>query len=154
MQPHPEPLPHETFVDAAGILRIKPFLNSRTSVLRLEDQYVYEDLKTDGPVICEWEIRQETAGLRVHGHVSGTVMLECARCLEEFPVPVAVALDERYVLERYVDTTERERELQAEDFFETIREDGELDLQDLAHQFLILETAEHSVCGRAECSLA
>jgi uncharacterized metal-binding protein YceD (DUF177 family) len=79
------------------------------------------------------------------------MLLECARCLELFPVPVSLELNEHYVFDRFVDPYEKEKELSAEDFYEVVSEEGDLDLSDLAHQFLILEVEEHSLCGRMEC---
>lgn len=152
MQPLPEPSSREGG-SSVELLAIKTFINSRTSVLRLQGQYTFEDLKTVEPVACSWEIRQEAAGLSVRGQIKATVTLECARCLEPFDVPVIVELDELYVLNRYVDTTERERELQADDFYEVVDEEGELDLKDLAHQFLVMELSEQSSCGRPECRI-
>lgn len=152
MQPRPEPSPENT-APSAETLAVKTFLNSRTPVLRLQGRYTFDDVTTAESISCTWEIRQEAVGLSVRGHVRGVVTLECARCLEPFDVPVDVALDERYVLNRYVEATEREKELQAEDFFEVVDEEGELDLKDLAHQFLILETTGQTTCGRPECHI-
>lgn len=150
MSPRSESSP-ESAMPSTDTLGVKAFLNSRTPVLKLHGSYTFDDLKTVEPVSCDWEVRQEVAGLSVRGHLSGVVTLECARCLEPFDIPVEVDLDERYVLDRYVETTERERELQAEDFYEVVEEEGELDLKDLAHQFLVMETAELTTCGRPDC---
>lgn len=153
MQARPEPSSNEDVSPSTELLAIKTFVNSRTPVLHLQGRYLFDDLKTSQPVVCDWKIRQEAAGLSVFGHISGVIQLECARCLEPFDVSVDLELDERYVLDRYVDTTERERELQADDFYEVVDEEGELDLKDLAHQFLIMELAEQSTCGRPECHI-
>lgn len=152
MIPASEPPKRTGSLISVDVLDVKKFLNHREALLKLEGQYTYEDLKTPEPVKCAWEIRQEVVGLSVKAHLTGLVEQECARCLEPFEVSVDAKIDERYVLNRYIDTSERERELQAEDFYESVDEEGTLDLKDLAHQFLIIETAQQPTCGRAECS--
>ena len=149
MPPFPE---HSSTSEFADVVKVKTVLNSRKAALKLQGQYTYDDLKTIGPLHCAWEIRQAATGLAVHGHLMGALALECSRCLAPFQVPVDVQLDEQYVLARYVDESDREKELQAEDFFEVIDEEGELDLKDLAHQFLVLESTEQTTCGQPECS--
>jgi uncharacterized metal-binding protein YceD (DUF177 family) len=136
---------------AGARVKISDVVRNPNAVTRLHGDYTFEDLKTEGTVACDWQLKPETAGLSVHGTVHGTLLLECARCLEAFPVPVDLELDERYVFDRFVDPYEKEKELSAEDFFEVVSEEGDLDLRDLAHQFLILEADEHSLCGRMEC---
>lgn len=121
---------------------------------RIEGDYGYDDFPTEGPVHVAWEIAPATAGLTVHGKLDGIMRLTCDRCLGEFPVPADLTIDERYVFESYVDPFEREKELQAQDFFEVVSEQGVLDLKDLAYQFLILESANHPTCGRADCDTA
>lgn len=137
---------------AGKCVKISDVVRNPNLITRQHGDYTYEDLKTSGPVSCDWQLKPETAGLSVHGTVRGTMLLECARCLEPFPVPVSLELDERYVFDRFVDPYEKEKELSAEDFYEVVSEEGELDLSDLAHQFLILEAEDHSLCERMECS--
>ena len=86
--------------------------------------------------------------------MQGCLVLECARCLEPYPVPVDLRIDERFVYEDSLASREKERELQSDDFYETLDEAGELDLKDLAHQFLILESLNHPNCQRPECRFA
>ncbi len=136
---------------AGDSVSIKDLLNSRNTVIRLHGDYRFEDLETEGPLQANWEFRPETAGFSIHGKLAGTAVLECMRCLTNYPVPLSIEVNERYVFDQYVDPTEREKELQAEDFFEVISEEGELDLKDLAHQFILLEAESHAFCGRPKC---
>lgn len=129
-------------------------LASQGKRMRLQGEYRFDTLKTEGAVVGDWEIQPETAGLNVKGHMQGVVLIECARCLNDFPMSVDLEIDEHYVFDRYTDPHEREKELHTADFFEVIDEEGELDLKDLAHQFLVLESANQSTCGRPECTLA
>lgn len=129
-------------------------LKNRGVPLHFQGHYTFDDIATEGPMICDWKIGPETAGFSIHGDIKGVMSLECARCLAPYPVPVALEIDEQYVYDSYVDPYEREKELSPEDFFEVVSEAGELDLKDLVHQFLILESANHSACGQVECGFA
>lgn len=132
-------------------VKISEIMHNRNAVTRFPGAYHYEDIKTEGPVACHWSLSPEVAGFSVHGDLSATVVLECMRCLEPYQVPVNLEIDERYVLDSYVDRSEKEKELQSEDFYEVVKEDSELDLKDLAHQWLVMESENHPLCGREEC---
>jgi len=132
-------------------LNIPDLMHNRKAVTRFSADYRYDDLKTEGPVHCNWSFSPEIAGFSVFGDINATLTQECARCLEPYHVPVQVEIKERYVFDRFVERAEKEKELQSEDFYEVINEDGELDLKDLAHQWLVLESENHSLCGQAEC---
>lgn len=121
---------------------------------KIQGHYTYDDLKTQGPIDCDWSVQPEATGLSIYGKIQGTMELECVRCLEPYPVPVDMEIDERYVFDKYVDSYEKEKELQSEDFYEVVNEEGYLDLKDLAHQFLILEAENQPACGREECRFA
>lgn len=144
--------PRETSTPQQSVDTVKVSdIRSSQTIGRFAGRYRFEDLKTEGEVAANWEIRPETAGFSVRGDVHGVLDLECARCLGAYTVPVDVQINERYVYDSYVDPYGREKELQAEDFFEVAEEAGALDLKDLAYQFLMLESENHAVCGRAEC---
>lgn len=123
-------------------------------VTRFEGHYTFEDLKTEGNVSCQWQLQPETAGLSVHGKLQALLKLECGRCLETFQLPLSLNIEERYVFNSFFDPAEKEKELHAEDFFEVVEEEGQLDLKDLVHQFLLLECENSYLCGQPECRLA
>lgn len=135
-------------------VKVNDVVRNPKAFANIPGSYTFEDLKTLGPLACDWSIQPEATGLHIRGKLKGTMELECVRCLEPYSVPVDVELNEQYVFERYVDTSEKEKELQSEDFYEVVNEEGHLDLKDLAHQFLILEAENQPACGRAECRFA
>lgn len=116
--------------------------------------YEFDDLKTTGPIDCNWRLQAEPVGLSVRGEINGVMVLECARCLDSYDLPLNLKIQERYVFNDSLESSDKERELHDDDFYETVDEEGELDLKDLAHQFLILESAEHPNCERPECRFA
>lgn len=136
------------------VLKLPDLLRNHPPALKTTGNYEFEDLPTSGPACCDWDIRLEIPGVTVEGKLDAMVQVECARCLEIFEVPVGVSVHERYVFSKYVDEGEQEKELHAEDFYEVVDEDGELDLKDLAHQLLILETSDDTLCGRTDCRVA
>jgi uncharacterized metal-binding protein YceD (DUF177 family) len=150
-----EPSP-DVPVTAQSVERIKVLEVSRQKhpVTQLEAHYSFADIKTDGPVLCHWRFHKEHVGLTVYGELQGCLLLECARCLEPYQVPVDLQVNERFVFEDSLTSKDKERELQSDDFYEVLDEEGELDLKDLAQQFLILESLNHPNCQRPGCRFA
>lgn len=148
--------PHDVTRTQPSVERIKvtEVTRGKNPTQRVTGCYEFDDLKTEGAITCNWRLQPELVGLSVHGNINGTMLLECARCLEPYQVPIALEIHERYVFSDSLASSEKERELQADDFYETVDEEGELDLKDLAHQFLILESIEHPNCERPECRFA
>lgn len=139
---------------AAGLnesVQVYDVTRTKNPVARLTGNYSFEDLNIPNGIQCDWRFQPEATGLSVYGHLSGLLEVECARCLEPFSVPMNLRLEERFVFESMTETPDRERELQADDFYETLDDEGALDLKDLAHQFLILESVNHTVCQRPQC---
>lgn len=139
---------------SADTLKISDITKNNPGNAAFTGGYTFEDLDTLGEITCDWKVKPETAGLSVKGNIRGVLSMECARCLMTYPLPVDLQIHERYVLDYYTDPYEREKELQPEDFFEVVNEEGVLDLKDLVHQFLILEAANHTTCGRSDCEWA
>jgi len=50
------------------------------------------------------------------------------------------------------ETSGKEKELFNDDFFETVDENGTLDLRDFVRQFLVMEAESHEYCNREDCS--
>ncbi len=132
-------------------LKVSEVIQGRDEVRRFSGTYRFEDLPSEGDIVCDWEVAREIAGFSVRGDLHANLTPDCVRCLQPFPLRIDLQFNERYVLSRYTDPYEREKQLGADDFFETIDEDEALDLADLVHQLLILECAERQTCGRAEC---
>ncbi|WP_373532264.1 DUF177 domain-containing protein [Vampirovibrio sp.] len=135
-------------------LKVVAATRGTNPITRVEGNYEFENLKTEGPVSCHWRFQSELVGLTVRGQVNGVMKLECARCLEPYEVPVNLEVHERYVFESSLTRQDKERELQSDDFYEVVDEEGELDLKDLAFQFLTLESLSHPYCERPECGFA
>src|SRR5690606_11758888 len=121
-------------------------VQGRQQGVELHGEYRYEDVPTEGTVACDWQLSSGGVRLNVKGRLHARLVLECARCLGSYTVPVDVNIRERYVFDSYVEHGSREREITADDYYETVDEYGELDLKDLAHQFLVMEAEAHQTC--------
>jgi uncharacterized protein len=52
-----------------------------------------EDFRVTTPVVLTGELRKDGEKVRVKGHLAAALECTCSRCLEAFPVPVALDLD-------------------------------------------------------------
>jgi hypothetical protein len=138
---------HET-----DLLPITSVTRGREPMHRFTGYYdQFEDIPVESPLACEWIAQPETTGVNLQGHLSGVLVLDCPRCLEPCPVPVTIDIDEHFVFSSFVESYDKERELQAEDYFEVVGEEDTLDLKDLVHQFLVIEMQSRGTCGRPGC---
>lgn len=151
MEPSPDAPANVQSFERVKVLDVS---RQKHPVTDLQGQYHFADIKTDGSVQCHWRFHKEHVGLTVSGEIKGSLILECARCLEPYQVPFDLQVDERFVFEESLTSKDKERELQSDDFYEVLDEEGELDLKDLAQQFLILESLNHPNCERPECRFA
>src|SRR5688572_30663795 len=83
-------------------VKVSDLVRERSGVNRFHGDYRYEDLKTDGAISADWQAQPVTAGVSVQGSLHGSLLLDCARCLEPYTVPVDLQIDERYVFDSYV----------------------------------------------------
>ncbi len=106
------------------------------------------------PVVGELTASISAAGMRLSGTVKTLLKLSCHRCLKPYFQALAVDIDERFVnLVEYADyagAETKERELQKDDFFEYLPEDGLLDISDVVYQAVTLATPTFCFCGE-EC---
>ncbi|MBK8190908.1 MAG: DUF177 domain-containing protein [Vampirovibrionales bacterium] len=102
------------------------------------------------------------SGFRLRGALQGEAQLICDRCLRAFSRPLAIQLDETFLVraarrphaekhgekhgDRHSDPIE---EMNPE---ETLDERDSLDIADLARQWAVMETAGQRVCGDPTCA--
>ncbi|MBC7996945.1 MAG: DUF177 domain-containing protein [Leptolyngbya sp.] len=113
-----------------------------------------EGLDAVKPVVGELSVSLATAGMRLRGQVKTLLKLACHRCLKPYFQALTVDIDERFVnLVEFADSQApetRDRELQKDDFFEALPEDGFLDISDVVYQAVTLATPVYCSCGE-EC---
>ncbi len=130
---------------------VSEILRYRDTALDLSEAYQYDDIDSVEGIRSDLHIQLNASGFRVYGNIRGSVTVPCDRCLEPVCEPIAIRLDEQYVFSWIMPAQARDQEVQIEDFYEEIDEDGELDVRDLVHQMVLVETAVQHVCGRESC---
>jgi uncharacterized protein len=104
----------------------------------------------EDPVQADVSLAANSASIRLTGKIQATARLSCHHCLTSFVYPMEIDLDEEFVYEDYLNVKThkvKERELQKEDFFETIPYDGIIDVFDTVYQAIVLAIPSHCICG-------
>jgi uncharacterized metal-binding protein YceD (DUF177 family) len=127
-------------------------LSQSGAELRHKCTYVIDEVPTIDPVSCSWLIYPDSTGIRLSCNVKALLNVECKRCLEPFEVPVALELSESLMFNSFNEVGGKEKELLSDDFYETVDENGTLDLRDFVRQFLVMEAENHEYCDREDCS--
>lgn len=137
-------------------LNVREFLNQPDNVRIAEGRYAFEgDINAD--LEYAWKIAKAAVGLQIRGHLEGKLHLTCDWCHQPFDKPVAMVVEETYVIEAYANyrisdsVSGKEKELQPDDFYEVIEEDADIDLKDLANQYLVIESSGEQHCQRESC---
>lgn len=98
------------------------------------------------PPVLSGEIRQKGAGLRVTGSVSGSIRVECDRCLKPVEVPVDSKFDVEYVTaEDY--QAQQALELTEADLNLSIFDGEGLEIDELVAEELLLAVPDHVICS-------
>ena len=126
-------------------LDLRQFHHSRKSQLMINTVYEFEDLETQGPVKCNWDIRKSLVGLWVRADVYAHPLFTNGQTLETQPVAMDFQINEKFLFSHLAeDAYGGEQHLQSSDTcFETVDEEGTFNLKDLVRQYLILELAAH-----------
>lgn len=112
------------------------------------------DLEAVKPVMGDLTVNASASVVRLSGCVKTLLKLHCHTCLRPYFQAITVDIDEKFVqpahLDEYNDREQRERELQRDDFFEVLPQDGVLDITDVVYQAVTLATPTYCHCG-SEC---
>lgn len=138
----------QDWLDVASVLR-GDAQAQRTSV------YQYDEVPSEEPFRCSWHIERRAGGIAIEGHLVGDLLLTCDACQQTFLQPIALGIDELYVLSGYDNQAAgREKELQSDDFYEVIDSNGHIDLKDLGYQYLVMESSHYPECQNPPCPSA
>jgi uncharacterized metal-binding protein YceD (DUF177 family) len=114
---------------------------------------LYESIEgqnLETPVQGEVFLAASSASVRLSGKINSTVRLTCHHCLISFLHPLEIDLDEEFVYEDYLNDSprkEKEKELQLEDFYETVPYAGTIDILDVVYQAIVLAIPNYCLCG-------
>lgn len=108
------------------------------------------DYRVVEPVHLSMDVEKKTgASYRVTGMVATTLELQCGRCLEDFPLPVDVAFELRYVPQSKEAAAETEREITEDDLTTALYTEGMLDLIDLMREQFQLALPMKPLCAQS-----
>lgn len=134
-----------------SVAELKALPHNRLDISFKENLSGLEAVK---PVVGELTITLGASGVRLVGCVKTLLKLSCDSCLRPYFQAISVDLDEKFVhashLDEYNEREQKERELQRDDFFEVLPEDGALDIGDVVYQAVTLATPTYRHCG-SEC---
>ncbi len=122
--------------------------------LSLQFNELLSDPQMVKPIVGDIFLSTSSATIKLQGHIETIVKLQCHSCLNYFFKPLQLELNEEFVYEDYLNgkaLNPRDRELQREDFFESVPYDGEIDVSNVVFQSVTLAIPTYCSCG-AECS--
>jgi DUF177 domain-containing protein len=97
------------------------------------------------PVDLAFEIHKDKDKFRLVGTVETELELQCSRCLEPFPLPVAAPFDLRY-LPAAEASTDAERKVEDEDLETSYYRGDEIDLNELLREQFYLALPMKPLC--------
>lgn len=112
-----------------------------------------EKLDVEGaakPVVGELDLASSAGGMTVNGRVQTLLKLNCHVCLRPYFQSLTVDIDEQFSADRHfhhVEEQPRDRELTKDDFYESLPEDGVLDISDIVYQAVTLASPVFYRCG-------
>lgn len=120
--------------------------------LEIEFKETLDGTQAVKPVVGDLTVMASVTGMRMTGKVQTLLKLSCDRCLRPFFQSVSVDIDERFVVNGLnewdnVKSNTKERELNRDDFFETLPVDNVLDISDVVYQAVTLATPTTCLCG-------
>jgi len=132
------------------ILTIEDLENAENKTLFLTFDEKIEGIDCVTPIKAELCAKSLGDFIRISGHISGKIMLECDLCLEKFEHELDFDIDEVYskgtLLGEYEESGQ-EFEITDGQFVTDLNGDNEIDIYDLLYQSVILNIPNKKVCG-------
>lgn len=113
----------------------------------VEDELKCSDLKLDGPVELKLKLTNAETRILVQGTAKASVTLDCARCSEEFRLPIEIELEESFV-----PVTSPEADVTGIDAYEvlTYKEDR-LYIDEMLRQNFLAAVPMQPICRNGRC---
>ncbi len=84
--------------------------------------------------------------LNISGNIKAGVVLQCARCLENYVHDLDINVSEDFVNDSVVPDNQKDYELTKREFVEELDENKEVDIKDLIYQSIILDLPNKNLC--------
>jgi uncharacterized metal-binding protein YceD (DUF177 family) len=118
--------------------------------LNLQFNELLAEVPMATPAVGDLVLSASTALVRLQGTIETVVKLQCHTCLNYFSRFLSLELNEEFVYEDYLNANAlkvKDRELQKEDFFETVPYHGEIDVSDIVFQAITIAIPVYCSCG-------
>ncbi len=99
-----------------------------------------------GPVAVAGEIEKHIGAIKVKGSISGTVEIDCTRCLQPVQEPLSIDFDVEYLTEGGFGS-DGEHEIDPADLETDELQGNTLDLTQLAREQILLNIPEQFLCA-------
>jgi uncharacterized metal-binding protein YceD (DUF177 family) len=131
---------------------LKDMIRTGQTEVSLQESYQYEDLPTVAPVTVEAHVLLNSTGGTVRGKFEAELEEPCDRCYEPYRRGIHESFDDRFVYESFIDAYPTgDMELRSEDYYDTVGEDGILDVKDLVYQHIVIAMSADRVCEQETC---
>lgn len=108
---------------------------------------IIEDINPEKPVVATLSLEKTSDYILVKGNVTGTLILECVRCLKKDEKEITVDIDEVISLANETYEAHQEVEIKDNAFYITLENKDIFDVTDFLYQTLILYSPNYYVCG-------
>ena len=104
------------------------------------------------PVVGDLVLSLAAGGVKLTGNVKSLLKLQCQTCLRPYFYALSIDLDEYFVprlgaMAEFEMGAPRDKELLKDDFYDSIPEDGFIDISDVVYQAVTLASPVFSRCG-------
>lgn len=128
-------------------IKIEDIENSLNKDFAIEFNDEIEGIKSDGPIQASLVATILGEFIKIQGSITGTAILECDLCLDEYNYDLDIEVDELYAKNALLDEYGAETELKEGQFVTDLGGSGEIDIYDLLYQSVILDFPNKKVCG-------
>lgn len=129
------------------IIKIEELTQNPNAFKSIEFSEIIEDINPEKPVIATLSLEKTSDFILVKGKVTGTLILECVRCLKKSEKEITVDIDEVISLKEENYESHQEVEIKENAFYITLENRNIFDVSDFLYQTLILYTPNYYVCG-------
>jgi len=127
-------------------INIDDIENSKDKRLEITFDDCIDGVPTKGNIKADLVFQDLDVSIHVTGKIEAGMIVQCRRCLEEFVYESSVDVDECYYKTNLFPEYKQERELKYEAIGEDLNGSGEIDVEDLIYQSLILSVPNDCVC--------
>lgn len=133
------------------IVELEELKNSTEKQLDFEFNEYIAELKTNSDVTGKLSVSLQPYGLKVWGHVTADLELECDRCLKKFSRTIQSDIEEEFLFGTLVPEGVKEYEIHNNGFVNELQGEDFLDLTDVVYQSILLELPSQLLCSD-DCS--